>query len=227
MRTEHDNECIFMSRFEAFLCSPEGRDISSRILEHLVKAEGGLQAVLNLRRVCSVTKKLVDELPVNEGRRIFSNAIVRFGVEFEGILSDRVLISLTLEKFLESPPPKHITSLRLIGLSDIPDEECHDLKRLCNFWGGKDRCLRSVEVDFLDLTTKLREGFMHELWISTSFRSLNAWNFMLIPLGADFPEFIFNIEDLLLDRGILRDNEENQVKRPSGDSMTGCFFRNL
>jgi len=195
-----------VSRFETFLCSPGGRDISARILQHLVKAEGGLQAVLNLRRVCLITKQLVNELPANGGRRIFSNATVRIDLDQEEVV----------ENFLKFPPPIHITSLRLEHVSYITEEKFPALQKFCRFWGRNVRCLRNLEIDCFDLPSEYAERFFHELCIATTFRSFRSLDLMDIEDGTDFPEFIFNMEKLTFDSGIWSGNEVDQ-ERPNGE----------
>jgi len=159
-----------------------------------------------LRRVCSITKQLVDELPANGGRRIFSNAAVRIDLDEEEVVED----------FLKFPPLNHITSLRLEHVSYINEEKFPALQKFCSFWGRKDRSLRHVEIDCFDLPSEYAERFFHELWIATTFRSFRSLDLMDIRDGTDFPEFIFNMEELSFDSGIWSGNEVDQ-ERPNGE----------
>jgi len=132
--------------------------LSDLLIEYVAAGDGGAQSVLNLRKVCSATKRWVDSLNPTLARRIF----VRLPFQFK-------LNRPNLEMFHEYPPPPLASSI-VLQLTfpknpkpyfKIPKTVKKRYPTFFSFWTSQMHTLRvekftSVLVDVLGTPSSLR-----------------------------------------------------------------------
>jgi len=141
-----------------FLASSESAYLSDLLIEYVAAGDGGAQSVLNLRKVCSATKRWVDSLNPTLGRRIYR----RLPVQFK-------LSRTNLEMFHKYPPPPLASSM-VLQLTfpqkpkpylKIPENVKRRYPTFFSFWAGQMQTLRvdkftSALVDVLGFPRSLR-----------------------------------------------------------------------
>jgi len=97
---------------------------------------GGLESLLNLRLLCSTTKRWIDNLPYRIAQEIFNKAYVKF-----------VITTKNLKRFLKTPPPPQITSLAVenAGWVQLSPEESEMWEAFVEFWKPKITSLETTD----------------------------------------------------------------------------------
>jgi len=124
-------ELLVVSRFLAL-----PKDLTEILLDYIASEP---MAILNLRKVCSVTKGWVDAMRPSQAKRIFSSIPI--------ILE---LYASDLEKFEQCPPPPSASALKLIGSGGFlktpgASENLRiSFPRFLDFWSNK---MTSLQID--------------------------------------------------------------------------------
>jgi len=171
------------------------------LLMFLGTGKGGLKANLTLRIVCKTTKEWIENLSLQQQKRVFSTGKIVVELEKQNIKS-----------FVTYPPPFPITTLSLTRLGYLQNhtftlEEEQTWSRFLDFWTCK---LESLEIDnvCLPLPQRALELISGSSSLLKSVHISSIWLPQTITTRIKVPDFMMTVENLSINCLIMTDREK-------------------
>jgi len=164
------------------LSAPDNQTIKNLILEYVSTGKEGPQAILDLRKVCSTTKNVVDSLESSVSRRVHSNLHITIRLRYYGSQPIRTFEEAA-ERFYIYPPPPGVVSLELdLWKISFNEEVRTKYPTLFYFWKTRMEMLKSdSNVALFEILGKPQ-----------ALKSLTC----RITDGTHFPPLLFEVETL-------------------------------